>query len=124
MNCSFNRDQLTFKFSVDKENYDQDLLMGIRLQRLVESEEWKILAAEWMKADTLYREAIMKVGMTDEKDKRTAKKAAAYNGFNEAVNFVDKIIKACNSFRKSEIKRMETVIEESSKEDLGVPNYD
>src|SRR3989442_722927 len=107
MKISFNRDHLTFKFFVDKENYEEDLLLGLRLERLMESEDWKFLAGEWLKADQLYREAIMKVGMTDADSRIVGKKAAAYNGFNEAVSFIQKFVDACNVYRKSEIQRID-----------------
>ncbi len=124
MNVSFNRDHLTFKLIVDKENYEDDLMLGLRLEKLLEMNEFKILAGEWMKADGLFREAIMKVGMTDAESRITGKKCAAYNGFNEAVTFAEKIIKACKDFRKAEIQRVDDELRRVDKEDLAVPSYD
>lgn len=107
MNVSFNRDHLTIKFNVTQEKYEDDLLMGIRFERLLENEDFKLLMGEWIKTDQLYKDAVMKVGMTDADSRVTGKKAAAYNGFNEAVNLVQKYINACNDYRKSEIKRLD-----------------
>ena len=124
MNVSFNRDHLTFKLSVNKETYEEDLLLGIRFERMLATEEWKLLAGEWFKADELYREAIMKVGMTDADSRITGKKAAAYNGFHEAVSFVKKFIDACNEYRKNELARMDEELKFAAGADITISNYD
>lgn len=120
MNVSFNRDHLTIKFNVTKEAYEEDLLIGMRLERLLENEDFKVLMGEWIKADQLYKEAIMKVGMTDADSRMTGKKAAAYNGFNEAVSLVQKYINACNQYRKDEIKRIDEELAVQAGEEVSI----
>ena len=115
---------MTFKLSVNKETYEEDLLLGIQFERLVATEEWKLLFGEWFKADWLYREAIMKIGMMDADSRITGKKAAAYNGFNEAVSYVNKFINACKEFRKNETARMDEELKFTAGEDIAIPNYD
>lgn len=124
MNVSFNRDHLTIKFNVTKEAYEEDLLTGIRFERLLDNEDFKALMSEWLKTDQLYRETIMKVGMTDSDSRLIGKKAAAYNGFNEAVTLIQKYIKACGDYRKEEIKRLDEELKIDSHNDVEVPSYD
>lgn len=120
MNVSFNRDHLTIKFNVTKEAYEEDLLTGMRFERLLENKDFKALTGEWIKADQLYKEAIMKVGMTDADSRMTGKKAAAYNGFNEGINLIQKYIMACNQYRKDEIKRIDEELAVQSGEEISI----
>lgn len=124
MNVSFNRDHLTLKFSVNPETYEEDLLMGLRLERLMESEDFQVLIGEWMKAEELYKEAVLKVGMTDADSRITGKKAAAFNGFNEATKLIQKFVDSCNRFRKEEINRVNEELKIQSGTDVTLPNYD
>lgn len=124
MNVSFNRDHLTIKFNVTEEAYDEDLLNGVRFERLKKNEDFQALLGEWVKTHELFIDAITKVGMTDADSRVTGKKAAALNGFREAMKLIDGYIKACNDYRKERIKQMDEDEKRNSQEDLGVPTYD
>lgn len=124
MRIGFNRDNITFKYMVDQDTYEEDLLMGSRIERMMQSEEWKILVGEWVKMRDLIDNAAKKIGVSERAKELSFIRNCEKNGFDEAVNVANNIVSACKNFRESEIKRIDEELKLKAGEDLTVPSYD
>ena len=113
MNISFSKDYGTVKFSIDKENYEEDLSECHKIEKMMESEGWASLMRAFLKTREGFDVAVMKVKPSEQSFRENAIYSARLGGFWEAVSMATKIVDAYKKFRSDKLKELEGSSEET-----------
>lgn len=113
MKVSFSKDFGTINFSLDEQNYEEDLVKCHRIQKMMETEAWADLMLVFLKGKEKFDETVMKVKPSEQSFRENAIYSARLGGFWEAVSLSTKIVDAYKKFRGDKIKELEGQSEES-----------
>lgn len=113
MNINFNKDFGTISFSIDENNYEDDLVKCHRIQKMMESEGWGDLMMVFFKGKEKFDEGVMKVKPSEQSFRENAIYSARLGGFWEAVSLPTKIVEAYKKFRSAKLDELEGKSEKS-----------
>ena len=113
MRINFSKDFGTVNFSLDEENYEEDLVKCHRIQKMMETEAWGDLMMVFLKGKEKFDEGVMKVKPSEQSFRESAIYSARLCGFWEAVSLPTKIVDAYKKFRGEKLKELEGKSEES-----------
>lgn len=122
MKYSFNRDHLTVGFQIENED---DLLNAYQLEKMMQTDEFKVLLMAWGQVRLMYEDAIKKVKTTEQSFREIGVKAAAFNGFDEAILMCGKIVDTAKKYREEKKEEIRKQLEGNKGEkDYGSGEYE
>lgn len=93
MKTYFGKDAGSVVYSIEDENWEQDVLKCQKIKEMMKTEGWTALMEIWMQGEKLFHNAAMRVKPTDVSARECQVFSARDCGFTEAVLTADNIIK-------------------------------